>query len=637
MSAGRQETVVGVSLALASRTEIRVSPESFSERLSNICKGLGGQFRSGSWYVSADKYADLLEGMLSVGGLAIVGDGIPSELVSLFIADKDHLKTDYNNDRDVETELARIPASLMDALYPFQKEGVRFALTRRGRCIIGDDMGLGKTLQALAVAAVYRDEWPVLVVCPSSLRVQWAVSFETWLGTPREQIVVVLTGKADVLDRNKTVVIVSYDLAVRLAADIGSRRFRVVIADESHMIKSPQAQRTKRVRPLLKSASRAILLTGTPALSRPIEMFTQLEVLAPRIFRSVHQYGVRYCNAHQGKFGWDASGASNVDELHTVLENTVMIRRLKKDVLTQLPEKLRQKITIGISPSSSKTVSDGMKRLEGARNDLTTARTDSDLFGARARCRRILMELYGETGLAKLPNVVEYLRDKLPSLEGNKVIVFAHHRIVIDGICAMLTKEKVGHMRIDGQTPPVKRAQLVEQFQTTPSVKVAVLSITAAGVGLTLTAANLVIFAEMFWNPGALRQAEDRAHRIGQTDRVVVQYLVADGTVDNIIWYLVTLLLPLNVSLRKLIEHKLDIVGRVLDGRGDAMGADVIAIDGLEGDEKAEGQFAVDVLDAVAVTTTTTTTTKSRKHNSEGDKPVDKKQRLMSSFIVNKQ
>ncbi len=179
-------------------------------------------------------------------------------------------------------------------------------------------------------ALAYQDEWPLLIVCPSSLKLNWAVEIERWIGLNRECVQVVATAKESL---DGLVCIISYDLARGLKEKLHAKKFQVVIADEAHYLKNGKAERTMTVVPILQAARRALLLTGTPALSRPIEIYQLLRALQPKLFPVEIQFGVRYCNSFQGPFGWQHNGSSNEDELHTFLSNTVMIRREKKDVL----------------------------------------------------------------------------------------------------------------------------------------------------------------------------------------------------------------------------------------------------------------------------------------------------------------
>ncbi len=249
---------------------------------------------------------------------------------------------------DDSSRYAHVPVALEEQLMPFQREGVRFALSRGGRALIGDEMGLGKTVQALAVAACYRDEWPVLVVAPSSLREAWADAVHKWLALPEERVRVVHTGK-DAAAAGAAppgahdFLIVSYNFLDKM--ELAGGRYRVVVVDESHYIKDGAAKRTKAAMPVLKEARRCLLLTGTPALNRPKEVFTQLAALLPAAKLRMPAFGERYCAGNRfDRYG----GAANLEELHALLTGSVMVRRLKADVLAQLPQKRRQQVFLSL-------------------------------------------------------------------------------------------------------------------------------------------------------------------------------------------------------------------------------------------------------------------------------------------------
>lgn len=446
---------------------------------------------------------------------AVLVAGIPRHVIKAF----------SETTEDYEVGLSSIDCKLEQALLPFQKEGVCAAVRRKGRILIADDMGLGKTIQGIAVAAYYREEWPVLVVAPSSVRFAWKEAFLRWMPSlSEEQVVVLLTGN-DQVSSSFQVIITSYDLLVKKVEDLGNK-FQVVILDESHFIKNPKTARTKACQRALTKAKRVVLLTGTPALSRPIELYTQICAVQPKCFPGMQEFGIRYCNGQRNQWGWDFSGSSNMQELQLFLEKTVMIRRLKSDVLSQLPAKQRQVVLL--DPSSVKT-SD--KVLQHMAREMCNTELQS------AEKRGVLLSYFRETGVHKVKAVCKYIEDLV---EGDqKFLCFAHHQVVLDAVCSMLTRKSCDHIRIDGKTPAELRQQLCDKFQYNDMCKVAVLSITAANAGITLSSASLVIFAELFWNPGILTQAEDRVHRIGQQNCVVIQYLVAQRTADDYIWPLV--------------------------------------------------------------------------------------------------
>lgn len=452
--------------------------------------------------------------------------------------------------------------SIKSKLLPFQRDGVRFILQHGGRVLLADEMGLGKTLQAIAVASCVRDSWPVLVLTPSSLRLQWASMIQQWLGIASSDILVVLSNSSGSNKGGFTIMrpntkgsirldgvfnIVSYDAVDKLQGILMNSDFKVVIADESHFLKNAQAKRTSASLPILKKAQYTMLLSGTPALSRPIELYKQLEALYPNVYKNVQEYGNRYCQG--GVFGM-YQGASNHEELHNLMKATVMIRRLKKDVLSELPVKRRQQVFLDLADKDMKQINALFHELELVKSKIKASKSKEEADSLKFTEKNIINKIYTESAAAKIPAVLDYLGTVIEA--GCKFIVFAHHQPMIDSIHQFLLRKKVGCIRIDGGTPAGSRQSLVTDFQDKDAIKAAVLSIKAGGVGLTLTAASTVIFAELSWTPGDIIQAEDRAHRIGQVSSVNVYYLLANDTVDDIIW--------------DVVQSKLENLGQMLDG-----------------------------------------------------------------------
>jgi SWI/SNF-related matrix-associated actin-dependent regulator of chromatin subfamily A-like protein 1 len=400
--------------------------------------------------------------------------------------------------------------------------------------------------------SVYRSDWPLLIVCPSSLRLNWRDELLKWLqeDIDVDEINVVMKG-ADCLRRLDAVNIVSYDLVQKIPVK-EIDRCNFMICDESHYLKTKDTKRSKFLTPLIRKMRRALLLSGTPALSRPVELFPQVNALEPELFPNYRAFTSRYCNGHMTRFGYDVSGSANLDELHKLLRGSCLIRRKKEDVLTQLPPKQRQVIWVETKPSVMKDVAKAHVELRNARAALEeNGLSESDLVRCKNAERSASNKLYTLTGEAKVDAITQYLKDALDCTQ--KVIVFGHHIDVLAAIDEYVrTKLKVSTIKIDGATPQHLRQALCTKFQTDPTVRVAVLSITAAGVGLTLTAASMVVFAELYFNPGSLLQAEDRAHRIGQRDCVMVKYLLAHGTIDDSMW--------------DMVHKKLTIVGKSLTG-----------------------------------------------------------------------
>ncbi|KAF9673229.1 hypothetical protein SADUNF_Sadunf10G0002600 [Salix dunnii] len=446
----------------------------------------------------------------------------------------------------------RIPDHIESKLMPFQRDGVRFVLQHAAYL-------------AIAVAALLNY---MLVIVSNKAFSQLPNTYvilqmiHQWLDIPSSDILVVLSQSSgsnragfNIVSSSRSTIcldglfnIISYDVVPKLQNKLMTSEFKVVIADESHFLKNAQAKRTTASLPVIKKAQYAILLSGTPALSRPIELFKQLEALYPDVYKNVHDYGNRYCKG--GIFG-AYQGASNHEELHNLMKATVMIRRLKKDVLSELPVKRRQQVFLDLPEKDMKQINALFRELEVVKGKIKACASDEEVKSLKFTEKNLINKIYTDSAEAKISGVLDYLGTVIEA--GCKFLIFAHHQPMIDSIHEFLLKKKVGCIRIDGKTAAASRQALVTDFQEKDAIKAAVLSIRAGGVGLTLTAASTVIFAELSWTPGDLIQAEDRAHRIGQVASVNIYYLLANDTVDDIIW--------------DVVQSKLENLGQMLDGQ----------------------------------------------------------------------
>lgn len=458
-----------------------------------------------------------------------------------------------------------VPVPAGCELMPFQKAGIAYALDRVGT-LIGDDMGLGKTVQAVGYANVLGAK-RILVVAPASVLMNWRNEIAKWQvgGLP---ITIIRPGSTLAADAAGWVV-TNYDIVGRYEAQLKANEWDLVVLDEAQYLKTRTAKRTKLLlggrgagEPV--QAKRKLLLTGTPIMNRPAELFPLIHYLDPKRWPTWTTFARRYCAGQRTSYGFDASGASNLDELNARLRETVMVRRLKADVLTELPAKRRQVLTMEATDLATiAAIKDEVQtydRLEAAQADATyemqaaeAAGDDGAYRAAVAKLKSAQSVAFSEmarvrhaVAVAKLPTVLEHLEQT----EG-KIIVFAHHKDVVDGLMAALTKH--GAVKITGETPADKRQGIVEQFQRDPSIRFFVGNIKAAGIGITLTASSHVVFAELDWTPSAISQAEDRAHRIGQKDNVLVQHIVLDGSLDS--------------RMAKLVIEKQEVIEQALDRR----------------------------------------------------------------------
>lgn len=513
--------VVTGNVYLISEDRFEVNPSEFCAPLVNIFKTIPSRIyvdKTKLWNFSIEDYNQL---MCKVAPLAphVVLGAIPPYVLKI-------LKEQTVDPKNID--LMPIESTIRQKLLPFQEDGVRFGIARHGRCMIADDMGLGKTYQALAIASYYRHEWPLLIVTTSSMRETWQRTIHDLLpSVPMMNIAVLSSGKDvnTIADKQTEVVIVSYKMTSMHTELLQNKNFGVVIIDESHHLKSGRARCVAALGRVAGRRARALLLSGTPALSRPAELYAQLALIRRDLFPSYTEFGKRYCNGKQTSFGWDMSGQSNLAELQVLLQK-FLIRRTKEQVLTNLEEKIRESVLLDST----------LLRYSAEDEAGLSQLADTYRSTSKAEKHAALINFFSESARVKLPAICKYIKQLLADEATGKFLVFAHHKIVIEAICATLDEAAVNYICIAGSTPAHSRADLVDRFQHSASCRAGVLSITAASAGITLTAADLVLFAELHWNPGILTQAESRAHRLGRAGAVRVRYLLAARTADDYMW-----------------------------------------------------------------------------------------------------
>jgi SWI/SNF-related matrix-associated actin-dependent regulator 1 of chromatin subfamily A len=405
----------------------------------------------------------------------------------------------------------------MNVLFPFQHESVQF-LKERKYALLALEQGLGKTIVAIAAAKALREE-KMLVVCPASVKYNWEREIKAWDQAASVYIINGSTWKS--VPAKYT--IINYDLIHKpgIAKHLLKMQFDILILDEAHFLKSSRAKRTRTVyshNGLADNAVRVWLMTGTPVLNRPVEIFPMLRRFMPERLGKYADYMAftkRFCAAYQGKWGWDDTGASHLEELASYLDG-FMLRRLKKDVMKDLPDKIFQKIVFDAPTAAVKTLVKKERELYR-----------EDMLGAFSTLRQ-------DVGLAKLPMVVEHLENLLE--ETDKVIIFAHHRKVLEGLKHRL-KDHNPVLLYGGLTAQQKQ-RVIDDFVTDKNKRVFLGQIDAAGIGIDglQKVANTVVFAEISWVPGQIKQAIDRCHRIGQVNKVLVQFLMMKGGIDEQIY-----------------------------------------------------------------------------------------------------
>jgi SWI/SNF-related matrix-associated actin-dependent regulator 1 of chromatin subfamily A len=526
------------------------------------------------WWVPAELFGDLVRGLQDSNTDAtnrLANDLIKGKRFAPArrIRDKATGRLENSRAAEIEPDSVDIPAPEGLEYRPFQLAFIAWALGVKN-ILLGDEMGLGKTIQALGLINAKPAIRRVLVVCPASLRYNWAREATKWL--VGDYTISVMEGRKGKGWPTKTtgnhIVIINYDLAKANAKLIHSFEWDLVVVDEAHLLKNAKAQRTKAILGYWDKttkqavpgvrAKRNLYMTGTPIPNRVSELWNLLKKLdADGLGRNWKLYMTRYAEATQetvrtGGGGyqqvWVTDGAAHLDELQRRMRSKFLMRRLKQDVAKELPPKVRQ--IIAIPPDGATTLLRREAKLQAAieaeqlEREIAAAiaqATDcsyADLLGDLAGHSPAFEEsalVRHEIALKKVPVVVKHVQALVSSV--GKVVLFAWHRDVIDAIEAGLRQgskdyDPISTVKLVGGMGAKAADSAVDQFQTT-DVQVFLGNISAAGVGHTLTKSSHVVFAELPWRPCDASQAEDRCHRMGQEgDVVTVQHVLFDGSMD---------------------------------------------------------------------------------------------------------
>jgi SWI/SNF-related matrix-associated actin-dependent regulator 1 of chromatin subfamily A len=426
-------------------------------------------------------------------------------------------------------------ARLGGELAPFQWAAVRYALEAR-RCFLADEQGLGKTVEALA-ALEADGAYPAVVICPASLKLNWAREAAKWL--PAERTVTVVSGRGRA-PGPADVTILNYEIVEAHRELLARRRPRALIADESHYVKNPQAKRTQAVRRLAGRVAEdglKLALSGTPVLNHADELIAQLRVIG-----RLEEFG------SGASFRRQFEGELSEERLHWHLRRHCFVRRLKSEVLPQLPAKRQVVVPVALTNEEEYRLAED-DVIEWLRTQPLDLSELNSKISATLRAERLaqLGTLQRLAARGKLAAALAWIEDFLAS--GEALVVFARHIEIQKAVLARFPDA----LHLLGEDPLPARQAAVEAFQEPGGPQLIVCATRVAGQGITLTRASNVCFLELEWTPAIHDQAEDRCHRIGQRDAVTAWYLLAAETIDE--------------TMARLIQRKRQVVDAVTDGR----------------------------------------------------------------------
>jgi SWI/SNF-related matrix-associated actin-dependent regulator of chromatin subfamily A-like protein 1 len=480
-----------------------------------------------------------LDAFMAAHGVAV--DGAATETLAELRAEHDEALSEIRASRTTTGEpIAAIAARLGGELAPFQWGAVRYALRAR-RTFLADEQGLGKTVEALATVEA-DDAYPAVVVCPASLKLNWEREIGRWL--PHRSIALI-HGRQPV-PPTAEITVLNYEIVASHRETLARLRPRALVVDESHLCKNPQAKRTQAVRRLAESVAPGglrLALTGTPVLNHAEELISQLRVIG-----RLEDFG------SGARFARQFRGQLSEERLHWHLRRRCFVRRLKSEVLPQLPAKRQVVVPVALSNERDYRLAEH-DVIEWLREQPMELRELSARIAATLRAERLaqLTALQRLAARGKLHSALAWIHDFLAS--GEPLVVFARHVEIQDAVLERFPDA----LHLLGRDAIADRETSVRAFQDPEGPQLIVCATRVAAQGITLTRASNVAFLELEWTPALHDQAEDRCHRIGQRDAVTAWYLLAADTIDE--------------TMARLIQRKRGLIaavtdGRVLDGAG---------------------------------------------------------------------
>ena len=489
-----------------------------------------------AWYGENENEVIIADSTESLKNLKLLMDRYPLDILSKSIWQRKIIKTYAPKPTlpPIKHKLKRAKAGeqFRGKLMNFQKEGLDFLLKSSGNALLADEMGLGKTVQTLSYVSTEKQTFPVLIVAPLVTLKNWEREIEKFLKrksrngriveSESPSVTLIRTGKSKELPQSDMYVI-NYELLLKRSEDIEKLGIRTIVCDEVHNLRSKTTQKYKAVKKLaaLSTVHYRIGLSGTPIYNRGSEIWPIIDILKPGLLGSFKEFCEYFCYVNdKGKaIVLENKRAS----LRNELQKHVMLRRKKSDVLKELKDKVRYKEVIASDTEFYLEELDKIwKKLESEQKEAQTE------FSKSASYHRAIQSERQIAGVAKLPHVINFVKNIMEIEES--VVVFCHHKVIHKLLHESLQEFSPVSI-IGGQSDDTRQDQ-IDKFQKGES-KLMIAGIRAGNVGINLTRAKYVIFAELDWSPAIHRQAEDRLHRIGQKNTVFAYYLIGNGTLDD--------------------------------------------------------------------------------------------------------
>ena len=489
-----------------------------------------------AWYGENEHEVIIADSTESLKNLKLLMDRYPLDILSKSIWQRKIIKTYAPKPTlpPIKHKLKRAKAAeqFRGKLMNFQKEGLDFLLKSSGNALLADEMGLGKTVQTLAYVSTEKQTFPVLIVAPLVTLKNWEREIEKFLKrksrngriveSESPSVTLIRTGKSKELPKSDMYVI-NYELLLKRSEDIEKIGIRTIVCDEVHNLRSKTTQKYRAIKKLaaLSTVQYRIGLSGTPIYNRGSEIWPIIDILKPGLLGSFKEFCEYFCYVNdKGKaIVLENKRAS----LRNELQQHVMLRRKKSDVLKELKDKVRYKEVIASDTDFYLEELDKIwKKLESEQKEAQTE------FSKSASYHRAIQSERQIAGIAKLSHVINFVKNIMEIEES--VVVFCHHKVIHKLLHESL--QEFSPVSIIGGQSDNTRQDQIDKFQRGES-KLMIAGIRAGNVGINLTRAKYVIFAELDWSPAIHRQAEDRLHRIGQKNTVFAYYLIGNGTLDD--------------------------------------------------------------------------------------------------------